>query len=160
MRVLLRVLLTNADAATEGAKLSIESIVNPEKQHCWIAKWFTGGAIKYRMSSGCDPNYEVVTGGGGDDTNNTSHDIFGLVFTPDRVFEGYSGAYSAGELMRLTQSRGNIGQNIASPTMRFSTDATAGPRLCFCQVTNNATGALTTTFTHMRVDFAPRHADL
>lgn len=160
VRVMCRVILTNADAAAEGHKLAIEDNTTPIGQHAWIVKWFSGGGLKYRFSSGCDPTssgaaglYETIYA---DNATAITDDVQCLVFTPGRQFEAYSGIYTAGESpsMRIANGRGSVEQNIAIPLMRLEPQ----PRIMLGQVTNNGTASLTTEVTHLRVDYYSRKA--
>lgn len=153
IRVTTRMLLTNADQNTEGGKLFIEYVTAPETQNVSIAKWFTAGALGYQVNESHNPTFTAPYP---NNTTSTADDILSLIFWPNRNYEAYSGLYVAGEKMRVRTSRTAFFHDIAQPPIKVNTDV----RLGLCQVTNNATAALTTTFTHLRVDFHDRHPAL
>lgn len=153
-RVMLRVILTGADANVEGTKLFVEDSTTPEGQGISLVKWFTAGAINYRVAEQLNPAFPVIYPD--NTTANATDDILSIIFWPPNGYETYTGQYVAGEKMRISTKRASDWQNIASPLMRLDTS----PRIGFCQVTNNVTASLTTTFTHMRVDWHDRHPAL
>jgi hypothetical protein len=160
VRVLCRVLYTNAALNADGHKLAIEDKTVPIGQHAWLAKWFVGAGMKHRFASGCDPTssgaaalYEQVYP---DNATASTDDVQCLVFTPGKQFEAYSGVYTAGEspLMRITNGRGSVEQNTAIPLMRLE----AQPRIMIGQVTSSALSTLITEVTHLRLDYYSRKA--
>lgn len=150
VRVLARMTLTGADADTEGGKLFMEHVSAPASQNASIAKWFTGGSLGFQTNESHDPTYTTPY------PNNPvapADDILALVFVPNDGWQGYSGLYAAGDKMRLRTQRGSFIQTLGTTRIGVAADV----RLGLCQVTNNAAAALTTTFTHLRVDFDDRH---
>jgi hypothetical protein len=152
VRVMLRVLLTNAGANAEGIKFGIEDATTPVSQHFWIAKWFSG-ALSYRVSEGYDPTYTTIYA---DNAANVSDDVMGFVWSPPNTVEAYTGLYSAGRPLKFTHARGSWYSRVATQLLFVPTQ----PRLVIAQVTNNTNNDLTTTITHMRVDYASRHPAL
>lgn len=153
LRVLVRMTLTNADTAAEGGKVFLEYVTTPKDQNFSILKAFSSGFLGFQTNSSTDPTYETVYAFNG---AASTDDVLGFAFWPPKAFQCYTGAYIAGERMRFQNQRGAIFQNIASQPIRKTADARVG----FCQITNNATGTLTTTFTHMRVDVHDRQPAL
>ena len=153
VRILTRMVLTNADTNSEGGHLFVENTTSPRDQNVSVLKLFSGASLGFQANSNVDPAigppvpaYEVAYPF---NSGNFAHDVLGLTFIPPKAVQFWSGLYVAGQRMRLSAQRGNIHQNVAIPAMRTN----AAPRFGICQVTNNATAALTTTFTHLRVDY-------
>lgn len=153
VRVLVRALLIGADADVEGVQVFFEYATSPRDQNMSVLKVFSGASLGFQSTSNIDPAagppavaYETVYAF---NSNGSAHDILGVTFKPPGEVQFWSGLYVAGEKMRLSAQRGSIHQNAGIPAIR----TTAAPRFGFCQVTNNVAGALTTTFTHVRVDY-------
>lgn len=146
VRVVTRIQLTNADTAAEGGKLFMEYVSTPANQNAAIAKWFNGGAISFATNESHAPTF---TNPYPTNSSNGTDDLLGLVFIPDKGWQAWSGLLATGDKMRLRNQRGSFKQAMGAPAILQGSDV----RLGLCQVTNNNTASLTTTFTHMRVDF-------
>jgi len=153
IRVMVRMVLTGADAAAEGGKLFLEYVTTPENQNVSIGKLFSAGSLGFIVNDALNPTFAQPYPF---NTTSNADDILSIIFWPNKGWETHSGLYVAGEKMRLRSSRSSFWQNTGTPSIRFATDV----RLGICQVTNNATASLTTTFTHLRVDFHDRHPAL
>lgn len=153
VRVLARMLLTNADATAEGGKVFLEYVAVPKDQNFSLLKAFSGGAIGFQSNSNTDPNYETVYAF---NSAGSTDDVLGFAFWPPKSFQCYSGIFVPGERMRFQNQRGAIFQNVAGQPIRKSADA----RIGLCQITNNATASLTTTFTHLRIDIHDRQPSI
>lgn len=150
LRVTTRMVLTNADTPAEGGKLFVEYVTTPENQNVSIGKLFSAGSLGFIVNDALNPTFTQPYPF---NTSASDDDILSIIFWPNKGWETYSGLHVAGEKMRLRTARLSFWQNTGTPSIRFNTDV----RLGICQVTNNATGSLTTTFTHLRVDYHDRH---
>lgn len=153
LRVLVRMTLTNADAVAEGGKVFLEYVSAPKDQNFSILKAFSGGSLGFQTNSAIDPTYETIYPF---NAAASTDDVLGFAFWPPKSFQCYTGTFVAGERMRFQNQRGSAFQGIAAQPIRKTTDARFG----ICQITNNASGTLTTTFTHMRVDVHDRQPSL
>ena len=142
VRVRTRVLLTNCDANTEGARLIIEDSSAPTNQNVNYFKGFSGGVSNQVITVSGVTAVSTTRS-----TSTSTDDVLGLVWEGPKSVEFWSGTY--GGSLTLSTLRWSECQDMANPLMFKPTQ----PRIGLVAGTANVAGSFTATFTHMEVDY-------
>jgi hypothetical protein len=152
VRVWARVLLTNADANFENGFLVIEDAATPTNQWFGTGKGFnTANNFTFFANDSPAPAGTPVANTIDQSTAAFTDDVLGLTYEGPDCAQGWSAVYDTlGDRLpeESNSQRFSYSANIATPLMR----TTVLPRVCLGAETGNATGSLTVTFTHFRVD--------
>lgn len=149
VRIMSRVLLTNADATFENGVMLVEDSASPQNLAFGIGKGFNGpgNSITF-FATEANAQTSIVQ-----QTTSFTDDVLGLLFQGSDMAEGWTGVYdsAAGRLpYELTTSRDSYVSSLSAPSLRLK----GSPRLVLASETANTSGSLTVTFTHLRVDVA------
>lgn len=150
VRIMSRVLLTNADANNENAIMGIEDATTPANQAFLIGKGFNGA--NNFTSVGIDTAVQTTVQQA---TASFTDDVLGLMYEAPDLCEYWSGVYdtAAGRLPYVFSSdRDSYSSNLATPLMRRKLE----PNIFLGAETGNVLGTLTVTFTHFRVDVSSK----
>lgn len=146
VRIMARVLLTNADANNENGFLSIEDTTTPTSQWFGIGKGFNG-ANNFTFFA----NDTAVQTTIDQSITNFTDDVLELTFEAPDCAQGWSAIYdTAGDRLpeEANTGRFSYSSNLATPLMR----QTIQPKVVLGAETGNVSGSLTVTFTHFRVE--------
>lgn len=146
VRIMARVLLTNAGANFENGFLVVEDATTPVNQWFGLGKGFNA-ANNFTFFA----NDTAVATTINQSTASFTDDVLGLTFEAPDLAQGWSGVYdTAGDRLpeEFNSGRFSYSSNLNTPLMR----QTIQPRVVLGAETGNVAGDLTVTFTHFRVD--------
>lgn len=145
IRVMVRVLLGNAGADTEGVRVSVEDSSSPTSQAFSVYKGHVGGIDSWFPQTCVSAAATTI----GNTTNNFSDDVIGITFEAPKSFDVRTGVLVSGALpSTLPHFLVAEIQDMASPIMRTQ----GKPALSLSVQSGNTSGDIIGTFTHMRVD--------
>ncbi len=147
VRLQARVLLTNANANFEGARLGVEALTTPTNQNFQINKYYNGG-IRHEVLSTVSGTTTATQ-----ETGYASDDIMQIICEAPRGFEAGTGVYDGSGYMNADHPWHSTSQNIATALLVSNTQ----PIAFMGQASTNNNANLTTTFTHFQGDFYERH---
>jgi len=150
VRVMARLLLTNAGADFENGLLGVEDSVTPTGQNFGIGKGHNGANNVTAFGTAAGTTTTVYQ-----DIKTFTDDVLGFTLEDPDLAEFWSGTFdtAAGRLpYEFDTHRDSFSSNLPTPLFRLKTN----PQLFLAAETGNASGDLTVTFTHFRVDVASK----
>lgn len=149
VRVMCRVILTNADTNFEFAKVGIENNGSPTSLNFTTARGSSGGSIVTECHGTLASTTTIYTGTGLSSGTAPGDDIMGVVFDAPTGVEWRSGLFANNQFPQSFRFRASTIFAQSTPIMLLPSD----PCVVLVHQTDNSTAAFTATFTHLAIDY-------